>query len=82
MASPVGWDWVEQRLRSLMFRARGQPIDRGDVVVAIGGKPVNEALQTAKAEISSATPQWRLARALGTGLHYDQALGAIGEVPN
>jgi C-terminal processing protease CtpA/Prc len=82
VASPVGWDWVEQRLVITdVSRARGQPIVRGDVVVAIGGKPVNEALQTAEAEISSATPQWQLARALGTGLHYDQALGAIGEGP-
>src|SRR5260370_42512969 len=31
--------------------------------------------------ISSATPQWLLARALGTGLHYNQALGAMGEGP-
>jgi C-terminal processing protease CtpA/Prc len=56
-------------------------IRRGDVVIAINGKPAHDALSAAQAEISFATPQWLLARALGTGLHYDQALGAIGEGP-
>jgi C-terminal processing protease CtpA/Prc len=82
VASPVGWDWVEGRLVITdVPGAHGQPIRRGDTVVSINGKPVSEALSAAEAEISSATPQWLLARALGTGLHYDQALGAIGEGP-
>jgi C-terminal processing protease CtpA/Prc len=82
VASPVGWDWVEGRLIITdVADAHGQAIERGDAVVAIDGKPVSEALREAEAGISSATPQWLLARALGTGLHYDQALGAIGEGP-
>ncbi len=82
VASPVGWDWMEGRLVITdVPAARGQPIERGDAVVAINGKLVSEALREAEVGISSATPQWLLARALGTGLHYDQPLGAIGEGP-
>jgi hypothetical protein len=80
MASPVGWDWVEGRLVLTDVSYAGDaPIERGDAVVAIDGKPVAEALRAAEAEISSATPQWLLARALGTGLHYGEPLGAVGE---
>jgi C-terminal processing protease CtpA/Prc len=82
VASPVGWDWVEGRLVITdVPGVRGQAIERGDAVVAINGKPVSEALREAEAGISAATPQWLLARALGTALHYDQPLGAIGEGP-
>src|SRR6516225_2185651 len=34
-----------------------------------------------KRRFSSATPQWLLARALRTGPHFSEALGAIGEGP-
>jgi C-terminal processing protease CtpA/Prc len=82
VASPVGWDWVEGHLVITdVPGAHGQSIERGDSVLAINGKPVNEALREAEAGISAATPQWLLARALGTALHYDQPLGAIGEGP-
>lgn len=50
-------------------------------MLAIDGRPVSEALREAEAGISSATPQWLLARALGVGLHYDQPLGGVGEGP-
>jgi Peptidase family S41 len=82
MASPVGWDWVQDRLVITdVPDAQGQAIERGDSVLSINGKPVAEALRQAEAGISAATPQWLLARALGTGLHYGQPLGAIGEGP-
>jgi hypothetical protein len=78
----TGWDWVEGRLvLTDVSHASDPTIRRGDAVIAINGQPVNNALAAAEAEISSATPQWLLARALGTGLHYNQALGAIGEGP-
>ena len=78
--SPVGWDWVEGRIiLTDVSHASDPAIARGDAVISINGRPANEAL--AAAEISSATPQWRLARALGTRLHYTEPLGAIGEGP-
>jgi hypothetical protein len=80
--SPVGWDWVEGRIvLTDVSHASDAAIRRGDTVIAINGQPANEALAAAEADISSATPQWLLARALGTGLHYSQPLGAIGEGP-
>ena len=81
-ASPVGWDWVEGRLIVTDASAvPGQNLEPGDAVLAIDGKPVADALHEAQAGISAATPQWLLARALGTGLHYGQPLGAIGDGP-
>jgi Peptidase family S41 len=80
--SAVGWDWVEGRLvLTDVSHASDPTIRRGDTVIAINGRPANDVLAAAEAEISSATPQWLLARALGTGLHYNQALGAMGEGP-
>jgi len=80
--SAVGWDWVEGRLvLTDVSHASDATIRRGDAVLTINGRPANEALAAAEAEISSATPQWLLARALGTGLHYNQMLGAMGEGP-
>jgi len=80
--SPVGWDWVEGRIvLTDVSHASDPAIRRGDAVMAINGQPANDALAAAEAEISSATPQWLLARALGTGLQYDEPLGAMGEGP-
>ncbi len=80
--SAVGWDWVEGRLvLTDVSHASDPTVRRGDAVIAINGRPTSDALAAAEAEISSATPQWLLARALGTGLHYNQALGAMGEEP-
>jgi hypothetical protein len=80
--SPVGWDWVEDRLvLTDVSHASDHTIARGDAVVSLDGRPAKEALAAAEAEISSASPQWLLARALGIGLHYGQPLGAIGEGP-
>ena len=82
VSSPVGWDWVEGRLILTDVSLASDPaLAPGDAVVSIDGRPAKEALAAAEAEISSATPQWLLTRALGTGLHYSQPLGAIGEGP-
>ena len=81
VASPVGWDWIANRLVITdVPDSQGQAIARGDTVIAINGKEVAAALSEAGAEISSPTPQLRLTRATGTGLHYGrQMLGAMGE---
>ena len=80
--SPVGWDWVEGRIiLTDVSHASDPTIRRGDAIIAINGQSAGDALAAAERAISSATPQWLLARALGTGLHYNQALGAIGEGP-
>ena len=82
VSSPVGWDWVEGRIVLTDVSHASDPVlRRGDAVITINGQPANEALAAAEAEISSAAPQWLLARALGTGLHYDEPLGAVGEGP-
>ena len=74
-----GWDWVEGRIILTDVSHAFDAIGRGDAVITINGRPANDALVAAEAEISSASPQWLLARALGTGLHYGEPLGAIGE---
>jgi hypothetical protein len=80
--SPLGWDWVEGRIvLTDVSHATDPAVGRGDAVVSIDGRSAKDALAAAEAEISSATPQWLLARALGTGLHYKEPLGAIGEAP-
>jgi hypothetical protein len=80
--SPVGWDWVEGRIvLTDVSRATDTTLARGNAIVGIDGRPAKDALAEAETEISSATPQWLLVRALGTGLHYNQPLGAIGEGP-
>ncbi len=81
VASPVGWDWVEGRLIVTDVPTWSAGIKRGDAVLSINGRKVADALAAAEAEIPSATPQWLLARALGTGPHYGEPLGAIGEGP-
>ena len=80
--SPVGWDWVEGRIvLTDVSHASDPELRRGDAVISINGQPAKDALAAAEAGISAATPQWLLARALGTGLHYGEPLGAIGEGP-
>ena len=81
VSSPVGWDWVEGRLIVTDVPAWSSGITRGDAVLSINGRKTADALAAAEAEIPSATPQWLLARALGTALHYNEPLGAIGEGP-
>jgi hypothetical protein len=82
ISTPVGWDWVEGRIiLTDVSHASDPELRRGDAVIAISGQPASRALAAAETEISSSTPQWLLARALGTGLHYNQPLGAIGEGP-
>lgn len=77
--SAVGWDWVEGRIVLTDVSHSSDPtIRRGDAVIAINGQLANDALAAAEAEISSATPQWLLARALGTGLQLQPGVGRDG----
>lgn len=63
---PVSWDWIEDRLVvTHVPKTQGQDIGRGDVVIAIDGKPVAQALAEIESLISGATPQWIRFRALG-----------------
>ena len=56
---PVSWDWIEDHLIvTHVPKTRGQDIARGDLVIAINGKPVAQALAHTESLISGATPQW------------------------
>jgi C-terminal processing protease CtpA/Prc len=56
---PVSWDWIEDRLViTHVPKTEGQDIARGDLVIAINGKPVAQALADTESLISGATPQW------------------------
>jgi hypothetical protein len=71
---PLRWEWVEDRLVvTEVDRERGAGIQRGDVVTAIDGRPVREAIAAEEALISAATPQWLRYRALD-----DLLLGPTG----
>jgi hypothetical protein len=62
---PVSWDWMEDRLIvTHVPKTQGQDIARGDLVIAINGKPVDQALADTESLISGATPQWTRYRAL------------------
>jgi len=68
---PVSWDWIADRLVvTHVPKTQGQEIARGDVVIAIDGEPVAQALAEAESLISGATPQWirfNALRELGSG---------------
>jgi C-terminal processing protease CtpA/Prc len=59
---PVAWTWVDDRL-VVTKGGMGGPMP-GDVVVSIGGRPVEALLAAARKEISGATEQWIRWRAL------------------
>ena len=62
---PVSWDWIEDHLVvTHVPKTQGQDIARGDLVIAINGKPVAQALADTESLISGATPQWIRYRAL------------------
>ena len=63
---PLDWDWIEGRLVvTAVAEGIGAHPVRGDVVLSIGGAPVEELLEQAESLISGATPQWIRSRALG-----------------
>jgi hypothetical protein len=63
--APLAWDWIEGRLViTKVPDSQGQPIERGDAVLSIDGKPVEQAIAQAESLISGATPQWIRSRAL------------------
>jgi C-terminal processing protease CtpA/Prc len=63
--APLAWDWIEGRLVITQVPdSQGQPIERGDAVLSINGKPVEQAIAQAEALVSGATPQWIRSRAL------------------
>lgn len=62
---PLAWDWIEDRLViTAADPEKAAGVSRGDVVVAIDGKPAGEVLAAEEELISSATPQWKRFRAL------------------
>lgn len=73
---PVAWDWIEGRLViTHVPKTQGQAVARGDLVIAINGKPVAQALADTESLISGATPQWIRFRAmweLGLGKKDEQ----------
>lgn len=65
MAPPVVFGWVQNQLVvTQVGEAAGQPIERGDAVLSIDGKPTAQALAETEALISGATPQWIRYRAV------------------
>ncbi len=65
VAPPLLWDWVENRLViTQVDREHAAGVEPGDVVVAIDGRRIAEALAAKEELISAATPQWRRRRAL------------------
>ncbi len=64
-APPLALEWVENRLVvTHVAEGLSQPVERGDAVVSIDGKPVARAFVEAEALISGATGQWIRYRAI------------------
>ncbi len=64
---PLLWDWVEgQLVVTRVDHEHAASVERGDVVLAIDGRPAAQALAAEEELISAATPQWRRYRALTT----------------
>ena len=60
---------------------RARPIDVGDLVVSVDGKPAAQAIRELEPEISAATPQHRIfATLLQTGV-WKGRFGSLGEGP-
>lgn len=63
---PVAWEWVEgQLVITHVDPASGAGVARGDVVLTLNGRPVQQVLAAEEKLVSSATPQFRRWRALG-----------------
>ena len=70
---PFSWRWVEGRLViTYVMKAGASSLERGEVVLRIGGKPAAEAVSEAEEYVSAATPQHRRIRALWELLSGDE----------
>jgi hypothetical protein len=61
---PLTWDWVEGQLVITRVASTVKDVARGDVVLAIAGKPAAAALAETESLSSGATPQWIRSRSL------------------
>lgn len=60
---PLLWRWVEEQLVVTSVDP-GAPLKEGDIVLAVDGRPVEEALRDAQGLVSGATAEFRRYRAL------------------
>jgi len=72
---PILWTWVDGKLVVTKCDTAGGPRP-GDVVISIDGTPVEKCLAEARTQISGATEQWILHRALN-GLRWSHKEGPI-----
>lgn len=57
---PLNWDWVQNRLViTAVDPARANGLVRGDVVLSLNGRPVQQAIAAEEKLTSAATPQWK-----------------------
>jgi C-terminal processing protease CtpA/Prc len=69
--APLDVDFVGQPRKLVVFESDAPGIERGDEIVAIGGKPVAELLEAALARISAGSELTKLAVAAGKLLELD-----------
>jgi C-terminal processing protease CtpA/Prc len=68
---PLLWDWIEDQLVITRVADGTAGLQRGDVVLRIGGRPAREVVEEREALISGATPAFRR-----TANVFSMALGA------
>jgi len=71
---PILWEWIEERLVVTFVAEETEGVERGDVVLEIDGRPVEEVAADRRELISTATPQW-----LHDRLVFDLAVGVADE---
>ena len=59
---PIACDWIENKLVVTGIGDGLSGINRGDVILAMNGRPTAELMAEKEALISGATPQWRQSR--------------------
>jgi C-terminal processing protease CtpA/Prc len=79
---PLLWDWIEDRAVITAVADGTVGIHPGDAVLRINDRPVAELLAEEESLTSSATPQWRLFRALGSLLADSVAGEVVLELAN
>lgn len=55
---PISWDWVDGQLTVTKKDDAATPLDPGDIIIEIDGRPASDVFEDRKTLISSATPQW------------------------